>query len=48
MPGTDDTLPSNYYYYDELVTKLNIYRETYANMYKDIDIDLEMRKSSKI
>ena len=28
-----------YYDYDELVIKLNEYREKYANMYKDIEID---------
>lgn len=33
-------LPSGYYYDDELITKLNIYRESNANMYRDIDIDL--------
>ena len=45
IPGTD-TLPNGYYYYDELVTRLNEYREKYANMYKDIEIDLVSKASS--
>ena len=33
----------NYYHDDELISKFNVYREKYANMYKDIEIDLESK-----
>ena len=35
-----------YYNDDELITKFNVFREKYANMYKDIEIDAESKDSS--